>query len=831
MISMGCNIVNKTPDTLTGLTQMAEDFFPYAKEQMGFDQSVCVVLQSDSENAGNILGKTAHYDPNEMAITLFTDGRHPKDILRSLSHELVHHSQNCRGEFDSVGELGPGYAQKDDHMREMEREAYEKGNLVFRDWEDLFKQRTLQENMNKKVKVTKEELSEIIKEELNQVPLNEIGIPFWDIPESWDIPYIEPTKWADKAVGVVGDVLSNKGVQIGLEVVGCAAAANPYLCTLAVSEIASVATDEEKFSPTYWAMKAAEKGAEVFMPSEVALDQHEKPGYDPSKTRRGAASREMEKIVGKTDMRGDKPIYDKDRLSQALASKAKPKSAMALKKQLSPAESWEQAKARDQIRIAKETDRPGFTDYEVSGPGSRAARRDAALGWESDERQQSVFKPGVLPDEERWREDDIRDVQNILKSQDAQNRPMSEGIKSEMDMQQIIKEEFEKLMLDEGAWDRLLKLFKKKPKLDPSDAAKAQKAKEAGDKVATAAQKGSAGGADLRKAQDEFEELEFGTKPKAEPTAPKAEPPAELREPPPSKKPDPAKTDAPDVPSSAPEQKMDPEEWGEKYATRAEEDYLNNDFYDKLNQRAQAPIPGMRPYAQKAQVPPVEHTENFGKLQDLRDAAERHKTLTPDDPRYVSKADYHKKLQDFHTTQKAIRRADVARTAKIVGGIGAAGAVTVGGYLYAKDSPEHKEAIRCSDDTSSAECKAFHDEQAEKKEEADEKARRAKAYKNENMLKETIKKMVIEALKNQKVNEQPLTPPGPPPKPETMDIKVDRDPDVGMPPAPPEEQLTPSEKDELDVLPEDLEFESAQDLKEKIAEEKFNKLVNAIAKK
>ena len=32
----------------------------------------------------------------------------------------------------SMGPTGPGYAQKDPHMREMEREAYEKGNMCFR---------------------------------------------------------------------------------------------------------------------------------------------------------------------------------------------------------------------------------------------------------------------------------------------------------------------------------------------------------------------------------------------------------------------------------------------------------------------------------------------------------------------------------------------------------------------------------------------------------------------------------------------------------------------------------------------------------------------------
>jgi hypothetical protein len=36
-------------------------------------------------------------------------------------------------------DTGQGYAQNDEHLREMEREAYEKGNLCFRDWEDGIK--------------------------------------------------------------------------------------------------------------------------------------------------------------------------------------------------------------------------------------------------------------------------------------------------------------------------------------------------------------------------------------------------------------------------------------------------------------------------------------------------------------------------------------------------------------------------------------------------------------------------------------------------------------------------------------------------------------------
>ena len=51
--------------------------------------------------------------------------RHPKDVLRSIAHELVHHKQNEDGEFDDIGEVGEGYAQSNDKLRGMERQAYE----------------------------------------------------------------------------------------------------------------------------------------------------------------------------------------------------------------------------------------------------------------------------------------------------------------------------------------------------------------------------------------------------------------------------------------------------------------------------------------------------------------------------------------------------------------------------------------------------------------------------------------------------------------------------------------------------------------------------------
>ena len=120
-------------------------FLKYATKRMGFQKPPSLFFMSDEDNAQLPLGKTAHYDPSNMGVTVYTDGRHPKDILRSLSHELVHHKQNCDGQFDQMGEMGEGYAQNDKHLRSMEEEAYLEGNMCFRDWEDTHKKQ-LQES-------------------------------------------------------------------------------------------------------------------------------------------------------------------------------------------------------------------------------------------------------------------------------------------------------------------------------------------------------------------------------------------------------------------------------------------------------------------------------------------------------------------------------------------------------------------------------------------------------------------------------------------------------------------------------------------------------------
>jgi len=122
---------------------------PFAQQKMGFSRPPRLFLRQDQHNAADPMGKTGFYDPQNEAITLYISGRHPKDIMRSLAHELQHHTQKCNGEFDKVQNMGEeGYAQADPHMRKMEIQAYQ-ASIVFRDWEDSTKGTIYYEHLQK----------------------------------------------------------------------------------------------------------------------------------------------------------------------------------------------------------------------------------------------------------------------------------------------------------------------------------------------------------------------------------------------------------------------------------------------------------------------------------------------------------------------------------------------------------------------------------------------------------------------------------------------------------------------------------------------------------
>jgi predicted nucleotidyltransferase len=95
-----------------------------------------IIINSDIKNAENILGKTAYYNPNNCSITLYTLNRHPKDVLRSYSHEMIHRIQDNEGRLNNVNTTN---TNEDSNLQELEKEAYLNGNIIFRNWEDSIK--------------------------------------------------------------------------------------------------------------------------------------------------------------------------------------------------------------------------------------------------------------------------------------------------------------------------------------------------------------------------------------------------------------------------------------------------------------------------------------------------------------------------------------------------------------------------------------------------------------------------------------------------------------------------------------------------------------------
>ena len=95
-----------------------------------------VKIKRDIAESVDFFGKTAYYDPTINEIVLYVEGRHPKDVMRSFAHEMIHHKQNLEGR---LGKIGTTNTNEDNHLLEIEKEAYLEGNITFRNWEDSIK--------------------------------------------------------------------------------------------------------------------------------------------------------------------------------------------------------------------------------------------------------------------------------------------------------------------------------------------------------------------------------------------------------------------------------------------------------------------------------------------------------------------------------------------------------------------------------------------------------------------------------------------------------------------------------------------------------------------
>lgn len=128
-----------------------------------------ISLRHDKQSNDPIENKTGYYNPEFKEVVVFINGRHPKDVLRSFAHEMIHHAQNLRG--DNLNFSTKDEVKNSKKLEKIESEAYLKGNIFFRKWtekkmEDK-KKKSKSENLNEEFIVTKKQMN-ILSEEISQ---------------------------------------------------------------------------------------------------------------------------------------------------------------------------------------------------------------------------------------------------------------------------------------------------------------------------------------------------------------------------------------------------------------------------------------------------------------------------------------------------------------------------------------------------------------------------------------------------------------------------------------------------------------------------------------
>ena len=143
-------IESMMPEDIDTFKSHLAQLFSYLQKELQLRTVPKVKLVSDDKNAAKVLGKTAYYEPETKTVVLYITHRHQKDILRSFAHEVIHHWQHENERLQTSSKGGtkegqgespkatqdPQYAQKDPWLRQMEKQAYLLGNIIFRDWED-----------------------------------------------------------------------------------------------------------------------------------------------------------------------------------------------------------------------------------------------------------------------------------------------------------------------------------------------------------------------------------------------------------------------------------------------------------------------------------------------------------------------------------------------------------------------------------------------------------------------------------------------------------------------------------------------------------------------
>lgn len=103
-------------------------------------------IELNWEEQDGLFIKTGYYLPGEKKVVLFCKDRHPKDILRSYAHEMIHHMQNLNG--DDLNFSSEDDVKDNDKLEKLESEAYLKGNIYFRKWTEYERSKGKKKQLN-----------------------------------------------------------------------------------------------------------------------------------------------------------------------------------------------------------------------------------------------------------------------------------------------------------------------------------------------------------------------------------------------------------------------------------------------------------------------------------------------------------------------------------------------------------------------------------------------------------------------------------------------------------------------------------------------------------
>jgi len=109
------------------------DYLRYLKEEKHLDIEPLpeILLDKTDQSKLGILAKTGEYNPVDKVIKIYIKDRSPRDVLRSFSHELIHHTQALKGKLGNVDTQKTSDSKP---LAVLEEEAYRDGNLFFREW-------------------------------------------------------------------------------------------------------------------------------------------------------------------------------------------------------------------------------------------------------------------------------------------------------------------------------------------------------------------------------------------------------------------------------------------------------------------------------------------------------------------------------------------------------------------------------------------------------------------------------------------------------------------------------------------------------------------------